>query len=358
VKAGRIAVVVSGFPRRSETFVLNEILALEQRGMLSAIFATKPGEENDMQPGAGRILRRVEYLPRGDADRQVTEIAKRLRGGDVCGIHAWFAHLPAEIAARSAERLGVPFGFGAHARDVSKVAAGDLSDRARRAACVIACNRDVIRRLPDGDARLHLVPHGVDLDRFRPSPVADGGVLQILAIGRLVEKKGFRVLIEAVSQLSVPVHLRIVGDGPERARLRAAALESGANGHVELCEPKTHADLPAEYARADLVAVPSIEDAAGDRDGLPNVVLEAMACARPVVASRMGAIDTAVVDGRTGLLLPPGDVQALADALETLARRPDLRQALGASARRAVEGRFDLRRCTRRLERVLRTVYG
>ena len=125
---------------------------------------------------------------------------------------------------------------------------------------------------------------------------------------------------------------------------------------VELVGPRTHDDLPAEYAAAHIVVVPSITDAKGDRDGLPNVVLEAMSSARPVVASDVGAVSSAVVDGRTGVLVPPGDAEALAGAREFLADQPDMRERLGREARARVEADFELNSCTARLRAFLESV--
>ena len=205
---------------------------------------------------------------------------------------------------------------------------------------------------------MHVVPHGVDLLRFRPRPVPAPEPLRILAVGRLVAKKGFDVLLEAVVRLAVPFQLRIVGDGAEHRRLAANITSAGLDAQVVLVNSMTHDTLPAEYAAAHVVAVPSVVDRTGDRDGLPNVVLEAMASGRPVVASAIGAIPSAVTAGENGLLVSPGDSAALADALDTLARSPELRAQLGQHARERVERDFDLSSCSRRLVRVLESVYA
>ena len=335
----RLAVVMSGFPRRSETFALNELLELDRRGLLAAIVATKPGDGAPLHPGARPLLPKVTYV---SSPREAGAVARAV---GATALHAYFAHRPAEVAALAAAELDLPHGFSAHAKDVRKV--DDLATRAVAVRCVIACNDDVAADLRRAGARPVLVPHGVDLDRFRPASAPGRRELSLLAVGRLVPKKGFDVLLEAVAKLSFPFRLRIVGDGPERARL------AGRDERVELVGPATHDELPALYEAADVVVVPSAEDASGDRDGLPNVVLEAMACGRPVVASDVGAIASA----GTGLLVAPGDPDALADALTSLARRPALRRRLGDRARREAEGRFGLAACTARLCRVLETAY-
>jgi glycosyltransferase involved in cell wall biosynthesis len=346
----KLAVVTSGFPRRSETFVLNELLALDARGLLGPIFATKPGDGSPPQPGAERLLPRVRVLPAVPPEEQARIVASSLVGSSVRGIHAYFAHTPAEVARAAAARLGVPYGFSVHALDARKVAPSVLHERATRAACVVACNADVADEV--GPAA-RLLPHGVDLDRFRPSPEPPDTPLRLLAVGRLVPKKGFAVLLDAVARLRRPVHLRIVGDGPERERLLQAR-----RGDVVLAAPLTHAELPEAYAAAHAVVVPSQCDASGDRDGLPNVVLEAMAAGRAVVASDVGAIATAVRDEETGLLVPPGDPATLAAAIERLTASRPLRTRLALAGRALVERRFDLEACTARLASFLEEAYA
>ena len=212
----KIVIIVSGFPRCSETFALGELIALEARGALAAIFATKPDDRGTSQPGCEHLLERVRVLPAGSPAEQTEFIVEALKGQNVSGIHGYFAHTPAEVAARTAARLGVPFGFSVHARDARKVAPHELAKRAHRAACVVACNRDVAQDILRSGAPVHLLPHGVDLQRFRPQPFSTAEPLRLLAVGRLVEKKGFHILLEAVARLKSAFQLRIIGEGPER----------------------------------------------------------------------------------------------------------------------------------------------
>jgi colanic acid/amylovoran biosynthesis glycosyltransferase len=346
----RIAVITSGFPRTSETFALNELLALHRSGSLAAVLATKAGDGRARQPGAGELP--VHVLAAGTVDEQAREAATLLGGAGVGGVHGYFAHEPARVARAAARRLGVPFGFSVHARDARKVERRELGERARAAACVVACNADAAAEVERAGGRARLVPHGVDLARFQPTPPPANGTLALLAVGRLVEKKGFHVLLDALRLLDEPVRLRVVGEGPERER-----LERAADGRTELAGALTHAELPAEYATADVVVVPSIEDSTGDRDGLPNVALEALASGRPVVASDVGAFAGAVRHGETGLLVPPGDPRALARALHRLLD-PQVRAELGRRGRELVEREFELGRCTSRLHALLERAYA
>ena len=354
----RIAVVTSGFPRCSETFALGELLALEESGALAAIFATKPGDGSNLQPGCERLMSRVRTLPEGTPAEQAAALIRSLSGQAINGIHGYFAHLPAEVASIAAKQLRVPYGFSTHARDARKIAPDELARRAHDAACVIACNPDVAREISHSEARVYLMPHGVDLGRFRPRARPDDRPLRLLAVGRLVEKKGFDVLIAAAARLSFPFLLRIIGEGPERARLEALIAAAGLEHQVTLPGAMTHADLPDEYANAHAVVVPSIVDSTGDRDGLPNVILEAMASGRPVIASDVSAIGAAIADEETGLLAPPGDPAALASALERIARSQSLRAQLGERARKRVESDYEVTRCTKRFCDLLENIYA
>ena len=358
MRRGRIAVVTSGFPRCSETFALGEMLALEERGALAAVFATKPGDGSKLQPGCERLMSRVRVLPEGTPAEQAAVVIRSLDGQVVNGIHGYFAHLPAEVASIAARQLSLPYGFSAHARDARKIAPDELARRVHNAACVIACNSDVAREMNQSEASIHLIPHGVDLRRFCPRPLPPEDPLRLLAVGRLVEKKGFDVLIAAAARLSFPFRLRIIGEGAQRNRLEGFIADAGLEEQVTLCGAKTHEELPEEYANAHAVIVPSIIDSTGDRDGLPNVILEAMASGRPVIASDVSAIGSAIIHEETGLLVQPGNPASLASALERLAHSGSLRSGIARGARRRVEQDYEVARCAERFCDLLDSVYA
>jgi glycosyltransferase involved in cell wall biosynthesis len=338
----RVAVVVSGWPRISEVFALNEVLALHRAGMLAAVLATKPGDAGLRHPAAEELDELVTVLPDGDAEEQGTAAARLLHKRDVAAVHGYFAHRPAAVAEATARRLGARFGFSTHALDVRRTPPAELARLASRAAVVLCCNADAAADLRAAGVEPELMPHGVDTSVFTAAEPPRGPVVELLAVGRFVEKKGFDVLVEAMARVRRPCRLTVVGDGPLRPDLEAAIAARGLCNRVELGARRTHAELPARYAAADVVVVPSVVDSAGDRDGLPNVVLEAMACARPVVASDVAAIGTAVLHDVTGVLVPPRDPQRLADALDALVDDGPRRAFLGRAGRAVVEDRFDL----------------
>lgn len=336
----RVAVVMSGFPRVSETFALPELDALDRCGALGPVFSTKEGDGNPAQPEARALLGRVERIPEGDLRARSRWLASRLADGGIAALHGYFAHEPTALAEATADLLGLPFGFSSHAKDVRKLHPGELARRAQRARCVVACNDDVAATLERAGASVELIPHGVALERFQPGPTPPAGALRILAVGRCVEKKGFRVLLEACARLAVPYEVRVVGDGPERRSLESLACRLGIRPGVTFAGIVTHETLPSEYRWSDVVVVPSVVDRSGDRDGLPNVVLEALASGRAVVGTRVGAIASVLVDRVNGLLVEPGDPVGLARALASVAD-PDVRRALGQAGRQTVRAAYD-----------------
>jgi len=348
----RLVVVMSGFPRLSETFALNELLALQQRGMLAAVFATKPGSWSRIQPRVEELRSLVRVLPDADPEEQAATLVDWLGPAPVTGVHGYFAHQPAAVAAAAARRLGVPYGFSAHALDIRKVSPPDMARRASAARAVITCNTESARQLQAAGAQPWLVPHGVDVGRFSPEPRdrRRPNLPRVLAVGRMVEKKGFDVLVRAFARLQPGrASLRLIGTGPQEPVLRDLIAAHELGDVAELGGTRTHRELPAEYRDADIVAVPSVVDTAGDQDGLPNVLLEAMASGAAVVASDVAAVGDAVQHERTGLLVPPGDPAALAAAVTRLLDEPSLRSQLGQAARHAMVERFDLALCGRQL---------
>jgi glycosyltransferase involved in cell wall biosynthesis len=344
----QVAVVLSGWPRISEVFALNEVLALKRAGMLGALFATKRQRDGIRQPGASELEPLVTFLPDGDVASQSDAVVRALRHVPVAGLHGYFAHQPTAVAAHAAQRLGLPYGFSAHALDVRKVGRAELRARARSAAVVICCNADAAAEVAAAGRQPTLVRHGVELSRFPAAPVPPGELVTLLAVGRLVEKKGFPVLLDALAMVAAaggtqrPFRLQIVGEGPWHGQLEALIASHGLADQVTLLGRRTHETLPALYAGSHLVVAPCIVDESGDRDGLPNVVLEAMSSARPVVASDVAAISTAVRHGVNGLLVPPGDAQALAAALAELIDDEARRALMGRNGRESVESEFDL----------------
>lgn len=356
----RIAYVVGTYPSRSETFIAREIEALEAAGIEVVVFPV--WRARDLPPGMAAtrplstvgwpsvveqcehwwanvcwqtwFLRAMCRHPRvgfralwylGTA----FGIAHVLRRVGVDRVHGHFANLPSTVAWVVASLLGVPFSLSVHARDVF-VEPEFLADKARDADCMVACNSAAAKRaaeLIDGADRdkVVLVPHGLPVDRYAFREALPDGPPLVLAVGRLVEKKGFVHLVEAMAQLRrrhSAVRCWIAGDGPERDALGRQVAALGLGGIVELKGWLSQDEVRAALEGATALAVPSIVASDGDMDGLPNVVLEAAACGVPLVTTDAGGILDFVADGQTGLVARQADAGDLAAKLDDVLSQP------------------------------------
>ena len=222
----------------------------------------------------------------------------------------------------------------------------------RRAAWITACSHDLQRRavaLGAPDERIEVVPYGVDVTRFRPDAAAaattrdtlgvNAGDPLIVAVGRLVRKKGFEYAIDAVAAVAgrwPRLQIVIAGDGDLAGDLRRRAVDRGVGDRVRFLGTVSQNRVPGLLAAADLVVVPSVRDDRGNVDGLPNVVLEALATGAAVVSTPAGGITSVARDGQTAAIVPERDVNALAARIDELLRHPERRKALGESARHAM----------------------
>ncbi|MFN9971654.1 MAG: glycosyltransferase [Phycisphaerae bacterium] len=382
VAGATLAIVVKGYPRLSETFIARELAGLQRRGIAFSLHALR-------HPSADARLTRYEprlacdYLPeylheaplvvaravagatglpgfakaarafRHDLARdpgrarirrfgQACVLAQRL-GRHVHHIHCHFAHSPASVARYAACLLGIGYSLSAHAKDVWTTPVWDLRDKLAEAAFVVTCNSPARDRLLQisPDCRLSLVHHGVDGGLVVPSVSVStrdgsdaGAPVRLVAVARAVEKKGLRHLLEAVARLAGRVHVELAhfGDGPLLGRMREHVVSLGLQERVTLHGGRPHGEIIAAMDAADLLVFPADVAADGDRDGLPNVVLEAQARGLCVVACDAGGVGDAVRDGVTGALVARGDPEALACRIEVLCRQPQERARLARAA--------------------------
>jgi glycosyltransferase involved in cell wall biosynthesis len=291
-------------------------------------------------------------------------VSSRLRERRYDVVHAHWVVPNAALIVDIVRAHRVPLVVSLHGSDVflaERLApARALARRAlREAGAVTACSDDLRDRgvrlgaLPE---RTRTVPYGVDTTAFSPSRGGAGpptrfgardGATLVVAMGRLVEKKGFATLVEAASR-APGIHVVIIGDGDLRADLERRARDLGAP--VTFTGALERPEAARALAAADVMAVPSVVDRAGNVDGLPNAMLEGLASGRAVVASRVAGIPDVVEDGVNGLLVPPGDADALAAALRTLAADPETRERVGREARRRAEDRLSWSSAARAFE--------
>jgi glycosyltransferase involved in cell wall biosynthesis len=365
-------VLVKRFPRLSETFILNEFLELRHQGVPVDLYAIMDPGEPRSHPEALALRPEVEYLRSGSIWSLLLAVARTVRRhpwGSVrafawtltrhtvaalrncvhamvlvdrlaerapAHLHAHFLHSPAAIAFLARKVSGQPYSLSGHAKDIYTTLPDNLRMRCRDAQFVTTCTaanrRHLIEEIGLPPSRVSLCRHGVDTHRFR-APRSDAHAGRIVTAGRLVPKKGFDLLLRACAELGrtgVGFQLRIIGSGPLRDELLALAEHEGIADRVELPGSVSQFALAAELARAELFALAPVIMPDGDRDGIPNVLLEAMAAGLPVVASAVSGIPEVVTDGLNGRLVSPGRSDLLADALADLLADPAARARLGA----------------------------
>ncbi len=400
-----IGYLLKCFPRISETFILNEILELERQGVGLFVYSMIRPQETKRHAHAGAVRSRVVYLHHPllasmapllaahlkvlarhpgrylstlarvlasfDGDLlerfvQAGDLASRLRRDGVTHLHAGFVHAPGSVAWLAHRITGISFSLASHAKDLYHSPAGLLARKLAEARLVFTCTRYNVAHLhglrSNGSIRrLVHVYHGTDLSRFSYGPGGAEDPPIVLSVARLVEKKGLEHLVRACRVLAdrnTPVRCVIVGTGPLRPRLERLAGELGLNGSVSLQGALDQDEVRRWYRRASAFALPCIIPPDGDRDGIPNSLVEAMACGVPVVSTPTSGIPELVEDGRSGLLVPPRDPDALAEALGRLLADAGLREELRREARAVVEERFDLRRNARTVAAELRRAAG
>ena len=380
----RVAFVLKGYPRLSETFIAQEIAALEKRGLEILIVSLRRPTDGALHAVHREIRARILYLPEyllleplrvfrsflkvtnrwkaakvwlKDLARDPTPNRIRRFGQalvlaaeaprDVTWLHAHFLHTPASVTRYAATLLGLPWSGSAHAKDIWTTP--DWEKREKLAACewLVTCTAANQRHLaalaPPG--RVELVYHGLDLTRFPSSPKrVSSGAVTILSVCRLVEKKGVDVLLDALARLPQHLDWRFVhvGGGPLAERMQRRAKALGIADRVTWRGALTQERVLEEYRAADIFALASRIARDGDRDGLPNVLAEAHSQGLPCIATRVSAIPELLRDGVSAHLVEEGDCAALAASLESLITQPARRRALGAAGEARVRAEFGL----------------
>ncbi|MHB8693348.1 MAG: glycosyltransferase family 4 protein [Solirubrobacteraceae bacterium] len=379
----RVVVLVKRFPRLSETFIMNEFLELRRQGLEVELYAIMDPHEDRSHPEAFALVPEVVYLQTGSIFAALPAVARTVRrhpwgalraigwtitrhsraavrncihamvlvdrmaegepGGRV-HLHAHFLHSPAAIAFIARKLSGQRYSLSGHAKDIYTTLPENLRMRCRDAEFVTTCTEANQRYLVDeiglGAGHVRLCRHGVDIERFGATSAGARAPGRILSIGRLVPKKGFDVLIQACGELrrrGVSFELRIVGGGQLRSQLLALAEAEGVSDLIELTGSMSQSEIVAELAAAELFALSPVVLPDGDRDGIPNVLLEAMAAGVPVIAAAVSGIPEVLSDTINARLVPPSRSDLLADALQELLADQAQRDRLAASGRRFVE---------------------
>lgn len=411
--SGQICYILKRFPRLSETFILNEVRALERLGTSLVIVSLLPREEGLSHSTVKEVRATTYYVPdrwprmlsvaigshlavaTKSPARYLTVarralwlgiryghpiaalknfvraviVAERCRQHSVRHIHAHFANTPASVAHFLSMLTCLPFSFTTHAKDLYLTPTAITRERVAAAKFVLTCtkyNLGFLKRFVQQEHwhKLHLVYHGADLSAFsgflgqapRSKGAGTGPVPIILSVGRLVRKKGMETLIEVCALLrdhGAEFECRIVGNGPLRSELEKQIARLRLAGRVTLMGAMTHDRLVEIYGQATVFALVPQITADGDRDGIPNVLVEAMAAGVPVVSTSVSGIPELVEHGRTGLLVRPRDPAAAAVAVESLLRDPKLRQEIVTAARRQLKQNFECWESTKAIHALL-----
>ena len=390
----RIAVLLKGYPRLSETFIAQELRGLEKAGLPLHLISMRHPTDTRRHPVHDEIEAPVTYLPEylhheplrvlrglaraartrgfwqsarifcGDFLRDPSRNRIRRFGQaavlaaewpeDAGWLHVHFLHTPASVASYASRMIGTGWTVSAHAKDIWTSPDWDVTAKLGHADWLVTCTRagwEHLRGLAPDPTRVHLSYHGLDLTRFGPTDRAhsmrDGGdpagPLRLVSVGRLVPKKGYDVLLQALALLPPDLNWRFdhIGGGPELARLVPLAQELGLADRIDWRGALPQQDVLELYRDSDLFVLPSRITPDGDRDGLPNVMVEAASQRLCCIGSNISGIPELFRDGENGLLVPPENPAALATALLRAMRDPALRARLGDAAEARVRAEFD-----------------
>jgi glycosyltransferase involved in cell wall biosynthesis len=398
-------VVLKGYPRLSETFIAQELLGLERAGFDLTLISMRKPTDKKRHPVHDEIKARIVYLPEylheepirvlralmagwkkpnfrpllkrfwADLRRDVSRNRFRRLGQALVLSHEWpdagewlhahFIHTPASVTAYASIMTGVPWTCSAHAKDIWTSQDWELTEKLGHARWSVTCTRsgyEHMRELTHAKDRVHLSYHGLDLARFGHFDAVrssrDGSdpaaPVQILSVGRAVPKKGYDVLLHALSHLPSNLHWQFthIGGGDQLATLKPLAARLGIADRITWKGALAQEEVLEHYRSADLFALACRIAADGDRDGLPNVLVEASSQNLVCVSTNISGIPELLTGGENGFVVPPEDPRLLAVALEHAIREPELRHRLGQAAEARVREHFDHDSSIRQLTRL------
>lgn len=392
--ARKIAVILKGYPRLSETFIAQELLGLERAGFALVLVSMRHPTDEKRHPVHDEIKTPVNYLPEYLHDepwRIITSWwrARRLAGywrafavflhdlkwdfsrnrfrrfgqalvlsaeldPDIVHLHAHFLHTPASVASYAGLMTGLRWTCSAHAKDIWTSTDRELEQKLGRLEWIVTCTKagfDKLKSLASPPDKVHLSYHGLDLARFGhfagkrgdPDGSSAAQLVKLLSVGRAVEKKGYDTLLEALALLPKTLSWAFthIGGGELLGSLRAQADTLGLAARIEWKGSLAQDEVLAHYRAADLFVLACRIAQDGDRDGLPNVLVEASSQALPCISTNVSGVPELLSDGENGWVVPPEHPQALAQAMEAAIRSPRLRGIFGRAAEERVRREFD-----------------
>ncbi len=390
----KLVVILKGYPRLSETFIAQELLGLEKAGFDLTLISMRHPTDKKRHPVHDEIQSPVHYLPeylhqeplrvlrglwlaarrpgfrkafrkfiadfRRDMTRnrvrrfgQAAVLAAELPEG-IDWLHAHFIHTPASVAYYASDMIGLGWSCSAHAKDIWTSPDWELAEKLGDMRWAVTCTRsgfEHLQSLGGPKAQVHLSYHGLDLTRFAAfdcaRPMTDGSdasnPVRLLTVGRAVEKKGFDILLQALKLLPTDLHWRLdhVGGGTLSEDLKGLAKTLGLADRITWNGALAQETVLQLYRQSDIFALACRVAPDGDRDGLPNVLVEASSQGLVCLSTNISGVPELLNDGQNGIVVPPEDPVALARALEKAIRDPELRHKLGAAAEKDVRGNFD-----------------
>ena len=407
----KIVVLLKGYPRLSETFIAQELLGLERAGYPLELVAMRRPTDKKRHPVHDEIKAKVWYLPeylheeplrvlkalvrvcraRGfasalkafwaDVKRDFSRNRFRRFGQaavlvaewprDAAWLHVHFIHTPASVARYASMISGTPWTVSAHAKDIWTSQDWELQEKLAHADWAVTCTKvgfEQLTLLSRGRNNVHLSYHGLDLDRFPhflgSRPLRTGAdasdPVQILSVGRAVKKKGYDVLLKALAKLPPDLHWHFthIGGGDELSKLKALADELDLQKRLTWKGALDQRDVLEHYRTSDLFALACRVTSDGDRDGLPNVMVEAASQGLPVVSTTVSGIVELFENETNSLLVESEDIDQLAGALDRMIRDPALRDRLSTTAEAKVRSEFDYHNSIRDLDRLFTTSWS
>ncbi len=406
----KLGVVLKGYPRLSETFIAQELHALEKIGIPLHIYSLRPPRDLKTHPVHQKIEAQITYLPETltddigtflratayvllnhqiwpafklflkdsrrslSADRLLrllqSFVIVRESGGKLLGFYAHFLHTPASVTRYAARILDLKWTCSAHAVDIWTQEDWEKSEKLSDMEWLVTCTQaghEHLSALTQRPDKVNLVYHGLDLENFpaveRETPYRDGSQVtdpvRLLSVGRLVEKKGFPVLLRALSELPPEINWRWepIGDGQDRTILQRRATDLGINDRINWRGACTQEQVRDAYRRSDIFVLPSVITGSGDRDGLPNVLLEAQSQGLACLSTHISGIPELIETEVNGLLVAPDNHTELRDSLLRLIKSPELREQLGEAGRKRVAEQFEYSRGIRKLAKLFSGTY-
>jgi len=393
----RLAIILKGYPRLSETFIAQEIRALELRGFKLCIVSLRHPYDPATHPIHAEIEAPVYYLPeyvhddipavlraflrvcqkpgfwralitftrdfRRDPTRnRMRRFAQAMvmahtMPASVLHYYTHFLHTPASVSYYASKINQISWSVSAHAKDIWTIPEWELREKLASTDWVVTCtssNEKYLTSLADTAHKVSLLYHGLDFNRFDQQPedgsLRDGSdaenVVRLLSIGRAVDKKGYPILLTALADLPTTLHWRFVhiGGGELLEQLQQQAREHGIDGRIKWLGAVPQTEVLAQYRDADLFVLPSQISADGDRDGLPNVLMEAQSQNLACLSTNISGIPELIIHAETGWLVEQKDSRQLKQGLQKLICDPDLRNTLAQAGFKRVRKEFSMER--------------